>query len=87
MGEVGLLGTLALMLPFWMLVVRMVRFIKSEKESFERYLIVGAFCVLLVMFVTGLFIDVFEASKIATLFWFLMGVAWSVINGFRRQDD
>ncbi len=87
LGEVGILGTLALFLPLWMLVSRMIRFIRKEEKTFERYLIVGAFCVILVMFVTGLFIDVLEASKIATLFWFLMGVAWAVMNKFKRLDD
>ena len=87
LGEVGLLGTLSLALIFWMLVSRMLSFIRKESKSFERYFIVGSFCVLIVMFVTGLFIDVLEASKIATLFWFLMGVSWVVLNKFEKRKD
>lgn len=81
-GEVGLLGTFALGLIFFMLVWEMLKFIKRESDTFERAYVVGALCTIFVLLITAVFIDVLEASKIATLFWFLMGSAWAVMKKY-----
>ncbi len=82
LGEVGLLGTSALVAIFYILLRRMYQFIKKS-SGFERSFIVGVFCFLLALFVTSLFIDVFEASKIATITWFILGVAWAVVREYK----
>ncbi len=81
-GEVGLLGTLAFGLIFFILIREMLTFIKNEADTFERAYVVGALCTIFVMLITAVFIDVFEASKIATLFWFIMGSAWAVLRKY-----
>ncbi len=82
-GEVGLLGTIGLGLIFYILVREMLIFIRREDDTFERAYVVGALCTIVVLLITAVFIDVLEASKIATLFWFLMGTAWAVIRQYK----
>lgn len=81
-GEVGLLGTLAFGLIFFILIREMLKFIKNEDDTFERAYVVGALCTIFVLLITAVFIDVFEASKIATIFWFIMGSAWAVMRKY-----
>jgi hypothetical protein len=88
LGEVGLLGTLGIGLIFFILVRQMAKFIKkSPKEDFERSFIIGVLCALICVLLTGIFIDVLEASKIATVFWFLLGVSWAVMRKFENAKD
>ncbi len=84
LGEVGILGTLAFGLIFYILFREMLRFIKREPKNFERAYVIGVLCSIFVMLVTATFIDIFESSKIATLFWFLVGTAWVMI---RKYED
>lgn len=84
LGEVGLLGTLAFGLIFYILIREMLRFIKQNEKSFEKAFVIGGLCTILVMLLTAIFIDVFEASKIATLFWFMMGICWTMMRGYKE---
>lgn len=77
LGETGLLGTLALMIILGVLVKSQIRFIFNS-QGLEKAFMVGVFCSLLALLASGLFLDVLEASKIATLLWFLLGVSWAV---------
>lgn len=81
LGEVGLLGTIAFALIFIILIGAMTDFIQNS-VGFERSLIIGVLCSLIAVFLTGLFIDVLEASKVATLLWFLLGMSWAVIKDY-----
>lgn len=85
LGEVGLLGTLSLLTIFFVIIKRMIKFIRSEK-GMERSFIIGVFCTIVAVLITGLFIDVLEASKVATIFWFLLGVAWAVISKYELSS-
>ena len=80
LGEVGILGTLALGLIFIVIAKSQLAFIFNS-TGIQRAFMVGVFCVLLSMIATGVFFDVLEASKIATLLWFLLGVSWAIIKG------
>lgn len=75
LGEVGLLGTLSFILIFVIVFKKLWKQSKSN-HRFSRYFGVGMIALVLGFLVNGLFIDVFEASKIATLFWALLGINW-----------
>lgn len=73
LGEVGLLGTWAFVL---ILVIVFKRLWANFRQPtrFIKFLAAGTIAVLAAFLVNSLFIDVFEASKIAFLFWVMMGV-------------
>lgn len=80
LGETGLLGTASLFLVFFLIVKKMVLFVWKKKKSFETYLIIGLLCGLLTYFITALFIDVLESSKIAQMLWLTLGVGLALIK-------
>lgn len=82
LGETGLLGTLSLTLIFVMLIREMWKFLKSSSD-FEKYFIIAMLSSIVVILITGTFIDVLEASKIAEIFWILMGISWAVCQNFK----
>ena len=84
LGETGLLGTLSLILIFWLIIKTYLKDLKSL-ANFERLFIISTIGSILAVLATGLFIDVLEASKIATIFWFILGVGWAVAKGYKRE--
>ncbi len=78
LGEVGLLGTIA----FFLILVEITKIIWSNFRFFSdkllRYFSIGLLSMIVVLFINSMFIDVFEASKIATLFWIIAGVGVSM---------
>lgn len=77
MGETGLIGTWAFILLLVEIAKRIYRKVKSA-DKFVKFFSVGVFCMLITFILNGLFIDVFEASKAASLFWMMMGLGLSV---------
>lgn len=73
LGEVGILGTLAFALVLVEIVKRVYSTLKHESKL-SRYFNAGVLSMLIAFLVNGLFIDVFEASKIASLFWMILGL-------------
>ncbi|MDO8619118.1 MAG: O-antigen ligase family protein [Candidatus Daviesbacteria bacterium] len=84
LGETGLLGTLTLGLIFYTILKRMWNFLKTAL-GFEYYFILSMFCSVLAILITSLFIDALEASKIAEVFWLMLGLSWAVITGYRLR--
>lgn len=85
LGEVGFLGTTALLLVFLILIKQMIKYIRSN-SGFEKSFIIGSFCMLIAVLLTGTFIDVLEASKIATIFWFILGLSWALMRNFEDAE-
>ncbi|MDO8639148.1 MAG: O-antigen ligase family protein [Candidatus Daviesbacteria bacterium] len=85
LGEVGILGTLALGLIFFILMKKMLVFI-PKNHGFERQFIIGVFCTIVAMGINSTFIDVLEASKVAEIFWLILGVAWAVLNNYDQTN-
>ncbi len=76
LGETGLLGLLA----FLALLLGIGRFLLSQVQKtsgVEKIIIVSAIGIFVSFLTTATFIDVFESSKIAILFWAYMGLAFS----------
>lgn len=75
LGEVGILGVTSFILIFVIVFKNLWRQYRSS-NTFTRYFAVGIISMTSAFLVNGLFIDVFEASKIATLFWAFLGISW-----------
>jgi len=74
LGETGLFGTLS----FLYLLYKMMLFIfnQSKKKKFLeiRFLLLGLIFGTLGLLINAMYIDVFEASKVAYTFWAVMGI-------------
>ena len=81
-GETGLLGTLGLSLILFIILKVLISKLKS-KQGLEQLFIIATICSLCAIFISMIFLDVLEASKIATLFWILLGIAWVVANDYQ----
>lgn len=73
LGEVGILGTSAFILVLIEVTKRIFKFFRDESKL-VRYFSAGVLSMLIAFLVNGLFIDVFEASKVASLFWMMLGL-------------
>ncbi len=81
LGEVGIAGTFAFALIFVEIGKRVFGFLKRFKElNFQKSLVIGLTGMIAALLVNATFIDVFEASKIAMLFWTLTGILVVTIN-------
>lgn len=85
LGEVGLLGTLALALVFFVILKTQVSNL-NNKTVLERTFILSTICAFIATIITGLFIDVLEASKIAAVFWMMLGVSYGVAKEYKQYD-
>ncbi len=79
LGEVGILGTTAFVLIFIEIIKRIVKLFK-ESDKFIKYFSVGILSLILAFVINGLFIDVFESSKVASIFWMTVGLNLAVRN-------
>lgn len=79
LGEVGLLGTLAFGLILIEAAKRIFNFLKSEVKII-KFFSVGVLSMIVAFLVNGLFIDVFESSKVASLFWMILGLNLAYFN-------
>lgn len=77
LGETGILGTASLGIIFFIIMRKMYRFVRKSQNSLQYFLVTAIFCGSLTFFATGFFIDVLESSKIAQIFWMLLGIGWA----------
>ncbi len=77
LGETGLLGTAAFGLIFYILIKRFFKTLKSN-DKLSKLFIISSLCMVFIILVTGTFLDALEASKIASLFWLMLGAAWAI---------
>lgn len=73
LGEVGLLGTAAFALILIEILKRLWHTYRNGTK-FMRAFTAGVISMTLAMIINGMFIDVFEASKVAALFWMILGI-------------
>lgn len=79
LGEVGLLGTAAFTLILFSVWKRVYQGIKQQ-DKLIKLLSAGTLSLIVVFLANGTFIDVFEASKVASLFWMILGVNLAVLR-------
>lgn len=75
LGETGILGFTSFLLVFVRIGEALIKFIKSKASRLEYGFYAAVMGGTIGTFLTAFFIDVFEASKFAILFWFLIGLA------------
>lgn len=79
LGEAGTLGFLAFGLIFIRIFTRLASvFPIPKKLKLRQAYLVGIIAALPGVFLNALFIDIFEASKFAIIFWLLIGMAYAV---------
>lgn len=76
LGETGLLGILTFLSVLIALFIKLKSELKSQ-EGLSKILVISALGIFVSFLVTAIFLDVFESSKIAILFWAYMGLALS----------
>jgi hypothetical protein len=86
LGEIGILGFLALMIILLTILFKTRHFLFSKENSLEKAVIVGITGGFLGFLANALFIDVFEASKVAITFWLLMGILIGVIKISSKKE-
>lgn len=79
LGEVGILGTIAFFLILLSIWKKIFKGTKNENRII-RFFSAGSLSLIIVFLVNGLFIDVFEASKVASLFWMILGLNLAALN-------
>ena len=79
LGEVGLLGTVALFLILLAIWKKISRGLKNE-DKIVKHFCAGILSMIFVFLVNGTFIDVFEASKVALLFWMMLGLGVAALR-------
>lgn len=79
LGEVGLLGTTAFVLVLIEVAKRIYSLFK-EGDRFIRIFSAGALAMISAFIINGLFIDVFESSKVASFFWMILGLNLSALK-------
>lgn len=82
LGEVGVLGFLAFLLIILRIVLEFIKKIPfaSNFSKLELVYIVSVFASIPGVLLNAVFIDVFEASKFAILFWLMMGFAIGLLT-------
>lgn len=81
LAETGLLGFASFFLIFLEIARRTIGFFQKRKDTYEKIILIGIIAAAIGVFANAIFIDVFEASKIAFIFWILMGVSVGVMRG------
>ena len=76
LGETGLLGFLAFVSIILGLFIKLLKNLKKVSGQ-DKLLTISALGILVAFATTAIFLDVFESSKIAILFWAFMGLALS----------
>jgi O-antigen ligase len=76
LGETGLVGLLAFLSILIALFNKLKNGLKNQ-EGINKIISISAMGIFVSFLVTAIFLDVFEASKIAILFWAFMGLALS----------
>lgn len=80
LAETGILGFISLGLIFLEIIRRVLFYLSGRKEIASRALVIGIVGATIGLLINALFIDVFEASKIAFIFWILMGSLVATLN-------
>lgn len=85
LGEVGILGTISLAL---ILILLLGTFFKALRivDIFEKIFLIATIASIFALLATALFIDVFEASKVASLFWVMCGVGWAIAKRYNYDN-
>ena len=88
LGEIGILGFLSFFLIFAKLsdkFKKAVVIIRKNTNSLSAVFLAGVLGALSGIFINAVFIDIFEASKFATIFWLIVGFTVATIDLKRNE--
>jgi uncharacterized membrane protein YidH (DUF202 family) len=87
LGETGILGLVAFGLVIFNLGLVLSKLfpIFSKVNEIEKAFLAGTISSLLGILLIAIFIDIFEASKFAIIFWLIMGLAVSLIKSYQNE--
>jgi hypothetical protein len=80
LGETGLFGLLAFLLIFWQLAKLLWNWWRRSVAGLARALVLGVAAGTAGLMLNASFIDVFEASKVATIFWMLIAILVATVQ-------
>ncbi len=80
LGETGILGVSAFFLVILRLLMKLFGYIKIVRKNWSWYFVCGLAAGFAGLLLNATFIDVFEASKVAIIFWTLAGVAIGIVS-------
>jgi hypothetical protein len=86
LGETGILGTISFLGILYFGFILFFRF-KDTLDSMQRAFVIGVFAGLTGLLLNAILIDVFEASKVAFVFWLVMGVCLSLLEAKHKRLD
>lgn len=86
LAETGFLGFASFFLIFLEILRRVVVFLRKNKDEISRALVIGFTGALIGFLGNAVFIDVFESSKVAFIFWILMGSLVGLMKVSSKDD-
>ncbi|MBN1263308.1 MAG: O-antigen ligase family protein [Candidatus Pacebacteria bacterium] len=86
LAETGLLGGISFALIFLEFFKKFFVFHRKTKWCPQKAVVTGIAGAMVGFLANAVFIDVFEASKVAFLFWMLMGIMVGTINLYQTRD-
>jgi hypothetical protein len=78
LAETGLIGLISLGLPMWIISKSMLKSALKLEWDLPKIFLAGMFCAFVGLLINAVFIDVFEASKIAIVTWTLLGISYKL---------
>lgn len=86
LGEVGLLGFASFLAIFLTLGIYIRKVLPEVDSPVARSFVLGFVAGVVGLMLNAVFIDVFEASKIAFLLWLLTGVTLGILHFYQKRD-
>lgn len=87
LGETGLLGFLTMMVLFIEIFRRFFAYFLKKEFDFQKVMVIGIFSAVVGFLINALFIDVLEASKVAYVFWMLVGIMVAIIKLSKKYEE
>lgn len=86
LGESGLLGLLAFLSIFLIALIYMQKILPKVDSVLVKTFVLGFIAGTFGLMLNGIFIDVFEASKVAFTYWLLMGIILGTLSLYKNWD-
>lgn len=80
LGEVGLVGFFGFSLLILRIFKMLIKNLPLAEVNFKNAFLAGIIGSFTAVFVNAIFIDIFEASKFAIIFWLMVGLSMSLLN-------
>jgi O-antigen ligase len=87
LGESGLLGLFSFIFIFLLFYIVLKQTIPKIDNLYSKAYLIGIAGGIIGLAVNAVLIDVFEASKVAEIFWILFGIAFGIVYLYRQEFD